>query len=170
MHAGLQMLTAIEALHQASAPSFSTLAKPLCSHMRAHRRATFTATSSRATLLRAWAGRAGASCLCSILGSRACIVSGQLADFNNSSLLKCGCAVTETGAIRPARDGAEFRGTSLYSSLHAHELKDLARCDDLCRRHLLASIAVHVFIDNVSRVRFLCNFGSLARRASMEAL
>jgi serine/threonine protein kinase len=33
--------------------------------------------------------------------------------------------------VRPARPTAEFRGTSLYSSLHAHLLQDLGRRDDL---------------------------------------
>lgn len=32
---------------------------------------------------------------------------------------------------RPARESAEFRGTSLYSSLHAHALQDQGRRDDL---------------------------------------
>lgn len=36
-----------------------------------------------------------------------------------------------TGNVRPARPFADFRGTSLYSSLHAHQLKDLGRRDDL---------------------------------------
>lgn len=35
------------------------------------------------------------------------------------------------GSIRPARETAEFRGTSLYSSYNAHLLRDLGRRDDL---------------------------------------
>jgi len=35
------------------------------------------------------------------------------------------------GNVRPPRPMADFRGTSLYSSLHAHQLKDLGRRDDL---------------------------------------
>ena len=34
-------------------------------------------------------------------------------------------------AVRPPRDAADFRGTSLYSSLNAHLLRDLGRRDDL---------------------------------------
>ena len=34
-------------------------------------------------------------------------------------------------ACSPARETAEFRGTSLYSSLHAHQAMDLGRRDDL---------------------------------------
>ena len=33
--------------------------------------------------------------------------------------------------MRPARASADFRGTSLYSSLHSHEARDLGRRDDL---------------------------------------
>lgn len=47
-------------------------------------------------------------------------------DFGQARLYR-----DETGGVRPARDSAEFRGTSLYSSLHAHQLKDLGRRDDL---------------------------------------
>ena len=35
------------------------------------------------------------------------------------------------GTIRPARETADFRGTSLYSSYNAHLLRDLGRRDDL---------------------------------------
>jgi serine/threonine protein kinase len=47
-------------------------------------------------------------------------------DFGQARLYR-----DEAGGVRPARDSAEFRGTSLYSSLHAHQLKDLGRRDDV---------------------------------------
>lgn len=47
-------------------------------------------------------------------------------DFGQSRMF-----ADEEGRVRPARPLADFRGTSLYSSLHAHQLKDLGRRDDL---------------------------------------
>ena len=47
-------------------------------------------------------------------------------DFGQSRMY-----VDDRGGIRPAREAADFRGTSLYSSLHAHQLHDLGRRDDL---------------------------------------
>ena len=37
----------------------------------------------------------------------------------------------DRGGVRPPREQADFRGTSLYSSLHAHQQRDLGRRDDL---------------------------------------
>lgn len=37
----------------------------------------------------------------------------------------------KNGTLRPKRDKAEFRGTTLYASVHTHELQDQAPRDDL---------------------------------------
>ena len=47
-------------------------------------------------------------------------------DFGQSRMY-----LDDRGAVRPPRPTADFRGTSLYSSLHAHEQRDLGRRDDL---------------------------------------
>ena len=39
--------------------------------------------------------------------------------------------LTDDGEVLPARKNAQFRGTSLYASVHAHQHKDLGRRDDL---------------------------------------
>ncbi|KAK3237924.1 hypothetical protein CYMTET_52031 [Cymbomonas tetramitiformis] len=39
--------------------------------------------------------------------------------------------VTDDGSVAPARENAQFRGTSLYASVNAHLCKDLGRRDDL---------------------------------------
>lgn len=50
-----------------------------------------------------------------------------LLDYGQSRMYMADDGVT----VRPARPSADFRGTSLYSSLHAHRFKDLGRRDDL---------------------------------------
>ena len=47
-------------------------------------------------------------------------------DFGQSRMY-----VDDDGALRPPRPSADFRGTSLYSSLNAHLLRDLGRRDDM---------------------------------------
>ncbi|RYG51987.1 hypothetical protein EON66_10205, partial [archaeon] len=47
-------------------------------------------------------------------------------DFGQSRMY-----LDDKGGVRPARPVAEFRGTSLYSSLNSHDSMDLGRRDDL---------------------------------------
>jgi len=45
--------------------------------------------------------------------------------------LKEDCSTKVVGCIRKERDGADFRGTSMYASLRVHQLRDYCRRDDI---------------------------------------
>ena len=115
VHLGLQMLACVEAVH---AEGFIH---------RDIKPSNFVLSSSSGSSLPNTVASSSSSS--SAVGSGGKPAKRQLyiLDFGQSRIYKD----ERDGSVRPAREQADFRGTSLYSSLNAHLLRDLGRRDDL---------------------------------------